>query len=273
MPTNQQPIPPADFLAVAEGAARAAGGVALGGFRGAMQVRSKGGKDIVTEYDTAAEEAALGIIRARFPDHEILAEESGAGGHPLEGEARWLWTVDPIDGTHNYAMQLPFWCTAVAVADAQTGEVEAGVVFDALHGELFAATRGGGAYLNGAPMRISGNSQLEDAILACDIGYQPEVAARMMALAAWVQPHVKRLRLLGSAVLAMAYVAAERFDAYYHLSLQPWDIAAASLLVHEAGGLITDWDGKPVHAVQTSAIAASPELQPKVLELIMNYEF
>src|SRR5215510_6730834 len=103
MPTDQQSTEAAGFLAVAEVAARAAGGVALEGFRGVMEVRSKGGKDIVTEFDTAAEEAALRVIRAQFPDHGILAEESGAGGADT-GEARWLWTVDPIDGTHNYAM-------------------------------------------------------------------------------------------------------------------------------------------------------------------------
>jgi myo-inositol-1(or 4)-monophosphatase len=256
------------FLEVAEEAARSAGAVALEGFRGVMQVRSKGGKDIVTEYDTAAEEAALRVIGTRFPDHAIIAEESGASGLSHVAGARWVWTIDPIDGTHNYAMQLPFWCTAVAVADATTGEVEVGVVFDALHDELFGATRGGGAYLNGKPMRISQKSRLEDAMLACDIGYEPEVAARMMALAARVQPHVKRLRLLGSAVLAMAYVAAGRFDAYYHLSLQPWDIAAASLLVREAGGVITDWDGMPIRATRTSAVAAAVDLQPRLLALL-----
>jgi myo-inositol-1(or 4)-monophosphatase len=261
-------LPDSQLLTVAEEAARAAGGVALEGFRGAMQVRSKGGKDIVTEYDVAAEEAAVGVIRRHFPEHAILAEESGEGGASAGGGAPWLWTVDPIDGTHNYAMQLPYWCSAVAVSDAHTGVVEAGVVFDALHGELFAARAGGGAFLNGLPMRISKKSELEDAILACDIGYQPEVAARMMALAAHVQPHVKRLRLLGSAVLAMAYVAAGRFDAYYHLSLQPWDIAAASLLVREAGGAITDWEGNRIGATQTSAVAANRVLQPKVIGLL-----
>jgi myo-inositol-1(or 4)-monophosphatase len=274
MTPDQQSTTAARFLAVAEETARAAGGVALEGFRGVMEVRSKGGKDIVTEYDTAAEEAALRVIRLRFPDHAILAEESGAsvGSEVAAGGARWVWTVDPIDGTHNYAMQLPFWCTAVAVADMQTGLVESGVVYDALHGELFAATRGGGATLNGRPMRVSGKTQLQDAILACDIGYQPEVAARMMGLAAWVQPHVKRLRLLGSAVLAMAYVAAGRFDTYYHLSLQPWDIAAASLLVSEAGGAITDWDGNEIGAKMTSAVAANRDLQPLVRELLRGGE-
>src|SRR5207249_9219468 len=120
-------IPLTEFRRVAEEAARAAGVVALQGFRGPLEVRSKGGKDIVTQYDTAAEEAALSVIRRRFPGHAILAEESGSGGPAAyHGKARWLWTVDPIDGTHNYAMQLPFWCSSVAVTDTETGAVMAG---------------------------------------------------------------------------------------------------------------------------------------------------
>lgn len=271
MQVTLQDIPLTEFAQVAEEAARAAGMVALQGFRGLLEVRSKGGKDIVTQYDTAAEDAALHLIRSHFPDHAILAEESGAGSTSHD-TARFLWTVDPIDGTHNYAMQLPFWCSSVAVADAQTGTVLAGVVFDALHGELFSATYGGGAFLNGVPMSVSKTSNMDDAIMVADIGYDPEIARRMMSLAGWVQPHVKRLRLLGSAVLALAYVAAGRFDAYYHLSLQPWDIAAASLLVREAGGVITDWEGRQITATKSSAVAANVTLQPQVLRLLRGGE-
>src|SRR5438445_8796057 len=146
MDTGQTPL--AELSEVAESAARTAGAVALRGFRGDVQVRSKGGKDIVTQFDTAAEEAAIGVIRARFPDHEVLAEESGSGTTD-HISARYLWTVDPIDGTHNYAMQLPFWCTSVAVTDVHMGQVVAGAVCDPVHDELFSATRGGGAQLNG----------------------------------------------------------------------------------------------------------------------------
>src|SRR5205807_2459088 len=114
--------------------------------------------------------------------------------------------------------------------------------------------------------------KLEDAFLSTDIGYKPEVARRMMSLAPRVQQHAKRLRLLGSAVLAMAYVAAGRFDAYYHLSLQPWDLAAATLLVREAGGLVTDWDGKePAHGL-SSAVVANRALQPQLRALLQERE-
>jgi myo-inositol-1(or 4)-monophosphatase len=256
---------------VAERAARAAGAVALGGFRGPLEVRSKGGKDIVTQYDTRAEEAALGIIRAAFPGDRTLAEESGAGNEPqAPGPPARLWAVDPIDGTHNYAAQLPFWCSSVGVADAQ-GHVLAAAVYDPLHDELFKATLGGGAYLNGAPIRVSGVERPEDAFLTTDIGYEARVASRMMGLMPYVQPRVKRLRLLGSAVLALCYVAAGRIDAYYHLSLQTWDLAAASLIIREAGGTITDWDGNPISTANSSAVAANPTLHPLLLDLLRQF--
>jgi myo-inositol-1(or 4)-monophosphatase len=255
---------------VAEAAARAAGAVALRGFKGPLDVRSKGGNDIVTQYDTEAEHVALEIIRGRFPAHLILAEESGFTGDAQSAGSNFFWAVDPIDGTHNYAMQLPFWCVSVAVGDAATREVLAGVVFDPLHGEMFSAVSGGGATLNGSAISVARLSDPGDAALAYDIGYDPEIANRMLTLALHTHPHVNRLRLMGSAVLALTYVAAGRFDAYYHLRLQPWDIAAASLLVREAGGVVTDWEGLPFPARQSSAVAANPVLQPRVRELLRS---
>ena len=261
-----------DLGRTAEEAARAAGKTALGGFRGDMQVRSKGGKDIVTQYDTAAEDAALAVIRRHFPRHDILAEESGASVKDPSAKAVWRWAVDPIDGTHNYAMQLPFWCSSVAVADSASGQVVAAAVYDSLHEELFSAVLGGGAYLNGKKMKVAETPELEDAKVVADIGYEPQVAHRMMSLGPWVQPRVGRLRLLGSAVLAITYVAAGRFDLYYHLSLQPWDIAASSLLVTEAGGVVTGWDGGPIAEGQTSAVVANPTLHPKALAMLREGE-
>ncbi|MFL5733590.1 MAG: inositol monophosphatase family protein, partial [Chloroflexia bacterium] len=253
-----------ELAEVAERAARAAGAVALEGFRGPLEIRSKGGTDIVTQYDNMAEEAALSIIHAAFPGDRTLGEESGPGAS--EGGARGsptarLWAVDPIDGTHNYAAQIPFWCSSVGVADAQ-GRILAAAVYDALHDELFTATLSGGAFLNGSQMRVSSVEFLEDAFLVTDIGYEATVASRMMALGPYVQPRIKRLRLLGSAVLALCYVAAGRVDGYYHLSLQPWDLAASSLLITEAGGIITGWTGDPISTDQGSAVAASAHLQP-----------
>jgi len=256
-----------DLLEVAEQAARAAGAVALRGFRTVLDIRSKGGTDIVTQYDHAAEEAALSIVRSRFPTHSILAEESGASGD-REDAPRLVWMIDPIDGTHNYASQIPFWCVSVAVVEVSTNSVLAGVVFDPLHDELFAATLGGGATVNGKPISVTSKDDISKAIVAYDIGHNPDIASRMVDLVAWVQPRVAKVRHLGSAALSLTYVAAGRIDAYYHLSLQPWDIAAALLLIQEAGGTVTDWHGDPRRSGFGSAIASGKLLHPALLNLL-----
>ncbi len=154
-----------ELLGVAEEAARAAGAVALQGFRTPLEIRSKGGSDIVTQYDNAAEEVAIAAVRAHFPTHSFLAEESGASDAPqdagsamddlAEGDPAhraFRWIIDPIDGTHNYASQIPFWCVSVAVVDLATNAILVGVVYDPLHQELFAASLGKGATLNGKPI-------------------------------------------------------------------------------------------------------------------------
>ena len=259
----------ADLQAAAEQAALAAGAVALEGYRGVLEITSKGGTDIVTQYDHGAEEAALGILRSRYPDHSFLAEESGASG-TQHAEHDLVWMVDPIDGTHNYANQIPFWCVSVAVADRQSGRVLAGAIYDPLHDELFSARAGGGATLNGQPIRTTTRSNVGQAIVAYDIGHSPDISTRMVELIAWVQPRVGKVRHLGSAALSLAYVAVGRLDAYYHLSLQPWDIGAALLLIEEAGGIVTDWHGERRLSGGGSAVAAGAELHPALLSLLRS---
>ena len=256
-----------ELLDVAEQAARAAGAVALQGFRTVLDIRSKGGTDIVTQYDHAAEEAALSIVRSHFPTHSFLAEESGASGSDEQGSP-FVWLIDPIDGTHNYASQIPFWCVSVAVAEIAANIIRAGVIYDPLHDELFAATLGGGATVNGKPISVTSKTEVSEALVAYDIGHNPDIASRMVDLVAWVQPRVAKVRHLGSAALSLTYVAAGRIDAYYHLSLQPWDIAAALLLIQEAGGIVTDWHGKPRVSGLGSAIASGKALHPALFKLL-----
>jgi myo-inositol-1(or 4)-monophosphatase len=256
---------------VAEEAARSAGLVALSGFRGEMEVRTKGRKDVVTEYDTAAENEAVRVVKSYFPDHGILAEESGASYHE-HATPRYLWAIDPIDGTHNYARQLPYWCSSVAVIDSVERAVLAAAVFDPMHDEMFTARAGGGGYLNERPMKVASLDKIADATLGFDIGYDPNIAGRMLSITMNVQPQVRRVRLLGSAALALTHVAAGRFDAYYHLNLMAWDVAAASLLVKEAGGLITGWDGRPAGATGGGVVAANATLHPQLLQLLHSAE-
>ena len=240
--------------------------MALLGFRGPLDIRSKGGTDIVTQYDDAAEKAALAVLQGHFPYHAYLAEESG-NSSGAEGEQRLIWMVDPIDGTHNYANQLPFWCVSVAVASPE-GDILACAIYDPLHKELFTAAQGGGATLNGYSIHCSTKAALGMAVVAYDIGHDDQISTQMVELVAQVQPRVGKVRHLGSAALSLTYVAAGRLDAYYHLSLQPWDIAAALLLVQEAGGRITDWQGTPRRSGKGSVVASGSNLHPVLLQLL-----
>jgi myo-inositol-1(or 4)-monophosphatase len=257
---------------IAEQAARGAGAVALRGYRGRHEITSKGGTDIVTEFDHAAEKAALAVIRAAYPRHGILAEESGRAQAPSRSRSGndldLLWMVDPIDGTHNYAAQLPFWCVSVAAVDPTSGAPQVGVIFDPLHDEMFSTVRGGGASLNGAPMHVSDRSSLRNAVVAYDIGHGAETAPRMVSLLPVVQPHVGRVRHMGSAALSLAYVAAGRLDGFYHLNLYPWDVAAGMLLVAEAGGVASDWDGRPRTSGEGPVVAAGADLHPQLVALL-----
>ncbi|HET9492704.1 MAG TPA: inositol monophosphatase [Chloroflexia bacterium] len=264
-------------LEVAREAARAAGTVALQGFRGQHEITSKGGSDIVTQFDHAAEEAALAVIRKAFPHHGVLAEESGhtrveAPEGVAPADLDLLWMVDPIDGTHNYAAGLPFWCVSVAAVDPDTDLPQVAVIYDPLHDETFSAARGRGALLNGKPLHAGERTELGSAMMAYDVGHNLVDAPRMLRLVQSVQPQVGRVRHLGSAALAVAYVAAGRLDGFYHLNLNPWDVAAGMLLVTEAGGVVTDWEGNPRSSGQGPVIAAGAGLHASLLALLRTAE-
>ncbi|HMA37515.1 MAG TPA: inositol monophosphatase family protein [Chloroflexia bacterium] len=247
--------PPARDVAVR--AARAAGAIARQGFLLPRTITAKGDNDIVTEIDEAAEETIVSLLHAHFPADGILAEERGLSAGP----SPYRWIIDPLDGTHNYAAQLPFWCVSIARYNITTGQVELGVVVDPLHDECFVAERGRGAWLNEQRIAVAPVAELRQSIVACDIGYIQELSRRMLYAAVEVQPQVRRLRILGSAVLAMAYVACGRIDAFFHLHLQPWDLAAAWLLIEEAGGTCSTWAGRPTQLDDREIVAGPPALQ------------
>jgi myo-inositol-1(or 4)-monophosphatase len=257
-------MPEPDAMLIADAAAREAGALARDAFRRPLLVSPKGEKDIVTEVDHATEALICDVLQAAFPTDAILAEERGR----REGTSGYCWIIDPLDGTHNYAAQLPFWCISIARYDERAQHPEVGVIYDPLHDELFAATRGGGATLNGTAMHVSTVPDLRHAVLACDIGYNQAISRRMMRTAQEVQPRSRRLRIMGSAVLALAYVAAGRIDCFVHLHLQPWDLAAAWLLLKEAGGTITTWEGKEITLEDFGVVAANATLHAQVLRLL-----
>ncbi len=222
-------------------AAEAGGRVLLGSFRNLdpALITEKTKNDYVSEADRAAEAAIRAELDFRFPQYGFVGEEGGSHG---SAETRWI--VDPLDGTLNFVQGFPHWCVSVALWDAEGPVV--GCVLDPLRNDCFVAVRGLGATWNGKPMRVSQQLGLDGAFLATGFAFQLGDRWPMFnAALGRVFPRAKGIRRAGSAALDLAHVACGIFDGYFELGLKPWDIAAGALLVQEAGGVITDWDGGP----------------------------
>lgn len=228
------------FLEVAIDAAREAGQFLKANVGRVRTIETKEGEErnLVSEMDKGSEARIISSIHRRFPDHAILAEESGASG----SNAETTWIIDPLDGTTNYLHGVPIFSVTIAVQ--VRGELVAGVVYDPNLDELFTAERGGGAFLNGGRLHVSNTSGLINSLLVTgfpyDIATNPDHAAEhfvhfLMA--------ARGIRRLGSAAMDLSYVAAGRFDGFWEVSLKPWDMAAGILLIQEAGGRVTDFGG------------------------------
>jgi myo-inositol-1(or 4)-monophosphatase len=227
-------------------------------------IDKKGVIDLVTDADRASEAAVLAVLGERFPGAAVLAEESGASGAGAGG-LRFL--VDPLDGTTNYAHGLPHFAVTVAVEDA--GGLAAGATADPLRGELFLATRGGGATLGGAPLRHSGCRELGEALLVTGFPYDVhrEHEALLRVFGAFVTS-AQGVRRYGSAALDLAWVACGRFDGFWEAKLKPWDLAAGLLIAREAGAVVTDLLGGDRVLETGGVVAAPPALQARMLEVI-----
>jgi myo-inositol-1(or 4)-monophosphatase len=245
-----------------EDLARRAGDILRGGYAREHIVDHKGVIDLVTEIDHQSEAFILGEIRERFPGHAILAEESGIS----EGFKDQQWFVDPLDGTVNYAHNIPIFC--VSIAYAHNGQTQLGLVYDPMRDECFSAERGRGAWLNGAPIRVSSVTELVDGLLVTGFPYDTWNTSddnfdNFTRFAKMTQG----VRRLGSAALDLAYVACGRFDGFWEISLAPWDVAAGGLIAAEAGALVTNVDGGPDYIHKPlSILAATPGLHPLMLE-------
>lgn len=227
-------------------------------------ITKKGAIDLVTDADRASEAAVLELLRERFPGADVLAEESGASGSGAGG-LRFL--VDPLDGTTNYAHGLPHFAVNVAVADGDG--LVAGATCDPLRGELFLATRGGGATLAGAPLRHSGCADLAEALLVTGFPYDVhrEHEAPLRLFGAFVT-RAQGVRRYGSAALDLAWVACGRFDGFWEARLKPWDLGAGLLLVREAGAVASDLSGGDRVLETGGVVAAPPALHARMLEVI-----
>lgn len=231
------------MLNIAVRAARKAGRIAVRSYeRGAeLRVNEKGRNDFVSDVDRACEAAIIEELRGKFPDHAILAEESGrSAGKPQGGDYEWI--IDPLDGTTNYLHGFPQW--SISIGLRYRGLMEQAVVYDPLREELYTASRGRGAMLNDRRIRVSDRRGLEGALIGTGIPFrdQSHLTTYLSMLAAMIRD-TAGIRRPGSAALDFAYVAAGRLDGFWEIKLSPWDFAAGALLVAEAGGTVSDLAG------------------------------
>jgi myo-inositol-1(or 4)-monophosphatase len=241
--------------------ARQAGQILRVGYQKEHQVDYKGVIDLVTEVDRQSEDYLLGEIRKQFPDHHILAEESGG----TRGDGH-QWYIDPLDGTVNYAHHIPIFC--VSIAYASNGTLSLAAVYDPMRDEMFTAERGCGAILNGRPLHVSAATELQKSLLVTGFPYDAwdsefDNFANFVKFAKLTQG----VRRLGSAALDLAYVAAGRFDGFWELSLSPWDVAAGGLICEEAGGRVTNVYGEADYiSPPQSIVATTPGIHARMLE-------
>lgn len=243
-----------------------AGEILLKGFRSpGLAVSYKGVSNPVTNVDRESEDFLYGRIRDRYPGHGIVAEE----GHRVEERGDYLWYVDPLDGTTNFAHGVAHFSVSIGVFSKSENRVVAGVVYDPCRGELFSAFAGGGAFLDGEGIRVSASADLSRSLVATGFPYDKNVSKdNNLAQFSRILPRVQCVRRFGSAALDLCYVAAGRFDAYWEMKVSPWDIAAGCLIAEEAGGVVTKFDGTPYDIVVPEVLAASSKLHTLLLGLL-----
>lgn len=254
-------------------AALAAGAVLRQNYCKPHQITMKGAIDPVTESDLQAQELIIALIRQSFPGHVFLAEESGLEqpppAVPEASSAPYRWIIDPLDGTVNFAHGYPAFCVSIAFEAA--GRLEYGVIYDPLRDELFEATRGQGASLNGQPIKVSAIERLERALVAT--GFPYDIRERLAATLARMERilgQVQGLRRGGSAALDMAYVACGRFDGFYEENLKPWDTAAGLVIINEAGGRVTTLDGGEYNIYSPNILASNGGLHENLRHCVQT---
>lgn len=255
------------FLTTAVESVVRAGDTMLAKFGTDVHVNMKGAIDLVTEVDVAIEREFRARIAERFPDHAVLGEEMGGSATPPSGPC---WVFDPIDGTTNFAHGLPIFCSSLALEIDGVAQVAA--VYDPTRRELFTAERGGGAFLNGRPMRVSSASTLIESVLAT--GFPYNVHARVADIVGLFGEFVGRaraVRRLGSAAIDLCYVAAGRLDGFWERDLNAWDIAGGALLVTEAGGTISGFAGQPFASRGGEVVATNGRIHDAMLEVIAHH--
>ena len=227
-----------------------------------LKVEQKGHNDYVSEADHAAEKAIINCILKHYPDHAILAEESGA-----QGESDTVWIIDPLDGTTNYLHGFPVF--AVSIGVQVNGRMEHGVVYDPMRQELFTTSRGQGAQVDGRKIRVSGQKQLERALVGTGFPFrQADIEVEpYLSMLSKVVHNTSGVRRPGAAALDLAYVAAGRLDAFWETGLCSWDLAAGSLLIREAGGIISGLDGSEGFLESGHILCGTPKIYAGLAKL------
>jgi myo-inositol-1(or 4)-monophosphatase len=227
-----------------------------------VKVASKGPSDFVTEVDRAAEQAIVDILLKAYPDHAILAEESGASG-----DSEYTWIIDPLDGTTNFIHGFPQYAVSIALRHRE--HVTQAVVFDPTRNELFTASRGRGAFLNERRIRVSRRTKLSECLIGTGFPFRSfEHLDEYVRMFRSVTEHTAGIRRPGAAALDLAYVAAGRLDGFWEIGLSPWDMAAGSLLILEAGGLVSDFKGEAAYLDEGRIVCGAPKIFPQLLNLI-----
>jgi myo-inositol-1(or 4)-monophosphatase len=254
------------YLATAVEAALEAGRIHRRYFRQALDVRKKGPIDLVTAADLEVERMFRSRIADRFPDHVVLGEEGGSTAPP-PGRCRWI--IDPLDGTTNFAHGLGIFCVSIAFQVEE--RLALGVVYDPIGNELYTAERGTGARVNGRPLAVSKCPAVGDALLCTGFPYTVrEGRARQVKVFEAFLTRAQAVRRLGSAALDLCYVAAGRLDGFWEAELNPWDVAAGALIVQEAGGTVSGYDGTPLDVFARHILATNGPLHAPMLEVIRD---
>ena len=252
--------------AFARGIIRDAGAVLLRGFRAPdLVVEYKSRTDLVTNIDRESERLIFDALRREFPGHVIIAEE---GSRAEEGDD-YVWYVDPLDGTNNFAHGIACFCVSIGVYSRREGRMAAGFVYDPFHDELFHALHGSGSFLNGAPIRVSTTDAVDISIVATGFPYnKKETATNNSREFCSVMPEVQGVRRFGSAALDLCSVACGRIDGYWERQLKPWDCAAGAIIAEEAGGRVTRYDGSNFDPEYPEVLATNGRIHERMMTLL-----
>lgn len=255
------------LLNIATAAARSAGDIIIRHLEQVdrLEITAKNSTEYFTEVDIKAEQAIIQSIRKAYPDHGFIAEESGI----QNGDAEYVWIIDPLDGTTNYIHGFPF--VSVSIALRVKNRIEHGVIYDPIRYEFFTASRGRGARLNDRRIRVSKEMQLSSALLGTGFPFRDAKAAeRYLPTFQALFGKCAGVRRTGSAALDLAYVAAGRLDGFWEFGLRPWDIAAGILLIREAGGLVSDMQGGEDFFKQGDVVAGTPKVFKSLLQTLVS---